>query len=68
MNSSTNDLVISDEELSDIFLEVLRLYPPFIGSFRIADEDFVIGDHCVPGCSLVDVGRVCNRRGRVQLG
>ena len=50
MNSSTNDLVISDEELSDIFLEVLRLYPPFIGSFRIADEDFVIGENCAPGC------------------
>ena len=58
MNRSTNDPAISDEELSDIFLEVLRLYPPFIGSFRIADEDFVIGDHCVPGCSLVDVVRV----------
>ena len=52
MNSCPKDLVISDEELSDIFLEVLRLYPPFIGSFRVADEDLVIGDHCVPGSSL----------------
>ena len=35
---------IKDEDLENILLEVVRLYPPFFGCLRVATSDFDLGD------------------------
>ena len=42
------DGVISKENLSNIFLEIIRLWPPFFGGLRVAKQDMNLGSFCVP--------------------
>ena len=46
VDKDTND--ISDEDLENILLEAVRLWPPFFGGLRVANEDFDLGDYHVP--------------------
>ncbi len=39
---------ISEEDLTAVLLEVMRLYPPFVGSLRVAETDATVGDFLVP--------------------
>ena len=44
-----DDGQISEDDLRDVFTEILRLYPPFIGGYRVVnDNDLVLGDFHVP--------------------
>jgi len=40
--------VMSKENLSNIFLEIVRLWPPFFGGLRVAKEDMDLGSFHVP--------------------
>ena len=40
--------VMSEENLSNIFLEIVRLWPPFFGGLRVAKEDMNLGSFHVP--------------------
>ena len=40
--------VMSEENLSNIFLEIVRLWPPFFGGLRVAKEDMDLGSFHVP--------------------
>ncbi|XP_065071867.1 uncharacterized protein LOC135696415 [Rhopilema esculentum] len=42
-----------DEYLSDVLLEVQRLWPPFLGGRRIARKDVVIDGHTIPANTAV---------------
>ena len=35
---------IKEDDLENILLEILRLFPPFFGSLRVATDDFDLGD------------------------
>ncbi|CAG0921421.1 unnamed protein product [Notodromas monacha] len=49
-----DDGIISDENLSNVLLEVLRLYPPFMGGRRVAKRDTVLDTYLIPrGTPLV---------------
>lgn len=39
---------IKDEDLDNILLEIVRLWPPFIGGLRVANCDIELGDYHVP--------------------
>ena len=39
---------ISSEDLTNIFNEVLRLWPPFFGGLRVAKKDIELGNFHVP--------------------
>ena len=40
--------VMSEENLSNVFLEIVRLWPPFFGGLRVAKEDMDLGSFHVP--------------------
>ena len=39
---------ISDEDLTNLIYEIIRLWPPFFGGLRVAQMDFCYGPYCVP--------------------
>ncbi len=39
---------MKDEDVENILLEILRLFPPFFGCFRVATNDFDLGEFHVP--------------------
>ena len=39
---------VSEENLSNIFMEIIRLWPPFFGGLRVAKKDMNLGNFCVP--------------------
>ena len=39
---------ISDEDLTNLIYEIIRLWPPFFGGLRVAQLDFHFGPYCVP--------------------
>ena len=39
---------MSEENLSNVFLEIVRLWPPFFGGLRVAKEDMDLGSFHVP--------------------
>ena len=50
--------VMSEENLSNIFLEIVRLWPPFFGGLRVAKEDMDLGSFHVPQGMLLCLNRV----------
>ncbi len=48
---------ISDEDVENVLLEIIRLFPPFFGCFRVATEDFELEDvHVEKGKKFVILG------------
>ena len=43
-----NDGTITDQDLTNILYEVIRLWPPFFGNLRVAQKDFDLGEYHVP--------------------
>ena len=48
---------MSEENLSNIFLEIVRLWPPFFGGLRVAKEDMDLGSFHVPQGMLLFLKR-----------
>ena len=42
------DGTLSEADLECVLLEVMRLYPPFIGGIKVANEDTEVGPYCCP--------------------
>jgi cytochrome P450 len=48
------DGTISDESLTNVLLEVLRMYPPFLGGRRVAKRETTLDNFAIPkGMPLV---------------
>jgi len=47
------DGTLTDANLHNVLLEVMRLYPPFIGNLKIAKDDSEVGDFCCPAGTAV---------------
>ena len=42
------DGALAEADLECVLLEVMRLYPPFIGGIKVANEDTEVGPYCCP--------------------
>ena len=47
------DGTLAEADLEAVLLEVMRLYPPFIGNIKIATEDASVGGYCCPAGTAV---------------
>lgn len=48
-----SDGKLSDEDLECVLLEVLRMFPPFMGGTKVASKDTEVGDYHVPAGTAV---------------
>ena len=47
-----------ENKLKNIYMEVLRLWPPFLGAYRVTNKNIEVGDFCIPKglviCTIFD--------------
>ena len=43
-----SERIPEDRKLRNIFMEILRLWPPFLGAYRVTNTDVEVGDFHVP--------------------
>lgn len=53
MLQSESETIPDERELRNIFMEILRLWPPFLGAYRVTNTDIEVGDFHVPKGSVL---------------